>query len=323
MMEDIHRLAVNPSGEALRIQTFSGSIPPNKNETTFAQWIHEVREAQARNSETTVRNWITRSLRGPPAELVRSIGAATSVTAILKAMEEKYGAVAPLDVMMKKLFSLNQGKTESVTNFAIRLESTLANIQRDHPLQVNKVQMDASQRDRLFQGLKKVYRDSLRYLYDTGAPYQAILTAARKAEAKAEHYKESEPAQAKEVHAMTSAMMEELAAVKAIANKAWGSQQDQKKGKSGDSLKGSGKSKGQQKKGSGPCYGCGGTGHFIRECPNPHKKSLNSKGGARIRRLPLPRRRTLQLPQRATAQKKISPKGMGKNRIRARSYHLS
>ena len=128
MMEDIHRLAVNPSGEALRIQTFSGSTPPNKNETTFAQWIHEVREAQARNSETTVRNWINRSLRGPPAELVNSMGAA----AILQAMEEKYGAVAPLDVMMKKLFSLNQGKTESVTNFAIRLESTLANIQRDH-----------------------------------------------------------------------------------------------------------------------------------------------------------------------------------------------
>ena len=292
MMEDIHRLAVNPGGEALRIQTFSGSIPPNKNETTFAQWIHEVREAQVRNSETTVRNWITRSLRGPPAELVRSMGAATSVTAILQAMEEKYGAVAPLDVLMKRLFSLNQGKTESVTNFAIRLESTLANIQRDHPQQVNKVQMDASERDRLFQGLKKVYRDSLRYLYDTGAPYQAILTAARKAEAEAEHYKESEPAQAKEVHAMTSAMMDELAAVKAIANKAWGSQQDQKKRKSLDSPKGSGKSKGQQKKSSGPCYGCSGTGHFIRECPNPHRKSLNSKGGARAKRLPLPRRRT-------------------------------
>ena len=220
MMEDIHRLAVNPGGEALRIQTFSGSIPPNKNETTFAQWIHEVREAQARNSETTVRNWIIRSLRGPPAELVRSMGAAASVPAILQAMEEKYGAVAPLDVMMKKLFSLSQGKTESVTNFAIRLESTLANIQTDHPMQVNRMQMDASQRDRLFQGLKKVYRDSLRYLYDTGAPYQAILTAARKAEAEAEHYKESEPATAKGAQAMASEVMEELAAVKAIANKA-------------------------------------------------------------------------------------------------------
>ena len=222
-----------------------------------------------------MRTWITRSLRGPPAELIRSMGAAASVTAILQAMEEKYGAVAPLDVMMKKLFSLNQGKTENVTNFAIRLESTLANIQRDHPMQVNKIQMDASQRDSLFHGLKKVYRDSLRYFYDTGAPYQAILTAARKAEAEAEHYKELEPAQTKEVHTVTSAMMEELAAVKAIANQTWGSQQDQKKGKTGDSPKGNGKSRGQQKKGSGPCYGCGGTGHFIRDT---QKKSLNSRG---------------------------------------------
>ena len=116
MMEDIHRLAVNPGGEALRIQTFSGSIPPNKNETTFAQWIHEVREAQGRNSEATVRNGMNRSLRGPPAELVRSMGSCASVAAILQAMKGKYGAVAPLDVMMKKLFSFSQGKTESVTN---------------------------------------------------------------------------------------------------------------------------------------------------------------------------------------------------------------
>ena len=30
MMEDIHRLAVNPCGEALRIQTFSGSTHPTR-----------------------------------------------------------------------------------------------------------------------------------------------------------------------------------------------------------------------------------------------------------------------------------------------------
>ena len=84
MMEDIHRIAVNPSGEALRIQTFSGTVPPPKNETTFSQWIHEVREAQTRNPEPTVRNWISRSLRGTPGELVRSLGPHASVDAILR-----------------------------------------------------------------------------------------------------------------------------------------------------------------------------------------------------------------------------------------------
>ena len=149
MMEDIHKLAVNPR-EALRIQTFSGSVPPNKNETTFAHWIHEVKEAQARLPESTMRNWISRSLRGLPAEIVRSLGPYATVVTMIQAMEAKYEAVAPLDVMMKKLFGLSQGRTESVTNYAIRLESTLADIQRDHPTQVNQVQMDTSQHDRFF-----------------------------------------------------------------------------------------------------------------------------------------------------------------------------
>ena len=179
MMEDIHKLAVSPHGHALRIPTFSGAIPPNKNKATFAQWIHEVREAQTRFPESTVRNWIARSLRGPPADAVRSLGPYASIASILNKLETMHGAVAPYDVMMRKLFGLSQSKGESVTNFAIRIETTLANIRRDHPHQMDRNQGETSQRDRFFQGLKKTYRDSLRYLYNTGAPYKAILTAAR------------------------------------------------------------------------------------------------------------------------------------------------
>ena len=227
MMEDIHKLAVSPHGDALRILTFSGAIPPNKNEATFAQWIHEIREAQTRFPESTVRNWISLSLRGPPADAVRSLGPYASISSILNKLETMHGAVAPYDVMMRKLFGLSQSKGESVTIFAIRIETTLANIRRDHPQQMDGNQGEASQRDRLFQGLKKTYRDSLRYLYDTGAPYGTILTAARKAEA--EHYKEPETASAKAAQGISPELMEELAAIKAVANKSWGSQQNQKK----------------------------------------------------------------------------------------------
>ena len=51
-------------------------------------------------------------------------------------------------------------------------------------------------------------------MYNTGSPYQAILTAARKAEAEAEHYKETEAASAKGAQAVSPEVLEELAAIK-------------------------------------------------------------------------------------------------------------
>ena len=221
MMEDIHKLAARLSEEVLRIPTFSGTVPIPKNEATFMQWI-------------------LRSLQGPPAEVVRSLGPYATVAAVLAKLETLHEAVAPLDVMMRKLHSMTQAKQQNVTNYAIRLESTLANIQRDHPAEAAQIDLDTSKRDHLYLGLKKTYKESLRYLYNTGASFDAILRAARKAEAEAEHYKDSEPAQAKVAKAqeLSAELMNEIAAIKAVANKAWGSQQrNQKQGKQGDGKK--------------------------------------------------------------------------------------
>ena len=86
-------------GEVLKIQTFSGTEPPPKNEIAFAQWIHDVREAQTRFPVSTVRNWIFRSLRGPAANAVVNLGPDASVPAILLELEGLYGAVVSLDAM--------------------------------------------------------------------------------------------------------------------------------------------------------------------------------------------------------------------------------
>ena len=118
MMEDIHKLAVSPHGDALRISTLSGVVPPPKNEATFSQWVHEVRDALGRFPEPTVRNWIIRSLRGAPAELVRGLGPNPAVETMIKKLETMHGAVSPLDIMMRRLFSLYQGKNEHISAFA-------------------------------------------------------------------------------------------------------------------------------------------------------------------------------------------------------------
>ena len=290
MMEDIHKLAVSPHGEALRIPTFSGMVPPQKNEATFAQWMHEVRQALERFPETTVRNWISRSLRGPPAEIVRSLGPGVTVQTILQKLEMMHGAVHPFDVMMRRVFNVSQAKGENVTQFATKLESAISNVQRDHPMQSAQVNLRNGMRDRFYQGLKKTLKESLRYLYNTGAPYETILVAARTAEAEGENFKEPETASAKSAQGVSSELWEELANIKAVVNKTWTSQQkfSQKKDKQGNGKKkAEGEKFNKQPSGSkGACFGCGGTGHFIRECPNNRKKSLNPTGGGKKTQAP-------------------------------------
>ena len=274
---------MSPHGDALRISTFSGVVPPPKNEATFSQWVHEVRDDLGRFPEPTVRNWMTRSLRGAPAELVRGLGPNPAVETVIKKLKTMHGAVSPLDVMMRRLFTLSKGKNEHISAFATRLETAINNIQRDHPGQLTQAIIQSSLRDRFYQGLKKTYKESLHYLYAAKAPYEEILTAARAVEAEQEDYREAGAATAKAAQEADPELMEELASTKAVVKKAWNAQQNsqQKSKKLGNEKKDTNNNPPGKKKRSDACYGCGGTGHFIKDCPNPHKSSLNSKRGGK------------------------------------------
>ena len=281
MMEDIHKLAVSPHGDALMISTFSEVVPPPKNEATFSQWVHEVQDALGRFPEATVRNWITRSLRGATAELVRDLGPNPAVETVLRKLHIMHGAVAPLDMMMRRLFNISQNKGVHVSQFATRLETALSNIQHDHPGQLTKATIQNSLRDHFYQGLKKAYKDSLFYLYAAKAPYEDILTTARATEAEQEDYKEVGGATLKSAQAPHPEVMEQLASIQAVVKKAWNAQQNsqQKQKKSGDGRKDNNNNPTGKRKKNDACFGCGGTGHFIKDCPNLHKSSLNSKRG--------------------------------------------
>ena len=150
-------------------------------------------------------------------------------------------------------------------------------------MQSAHVNLRNSMRDCFYQGLKKSLKESLRYLYNTGAPYETILVAARTAEAEVENFKETDTATVKAAQAVNSDLLAEIATIKAVVNRTWNSQQksQQKKDKQGGSKKkGDGGKTNKQTPGNrGACFGCGGTGHFIRDCLNTQKKSLNDKGG--------------------------------------------
>ena len=284
LMNGIHKLTTSPHGEALRIPTFSGVVPIPKNEATYAQWIHEVKQALDRFPETTVRNWISRSLRGTPAETVRSLGPGATVQTILQKLEMMHGAVYPLDVMMRRIFSIVQAPGESVTHFAIKLESAVSDMKRDHPMRTTRINLEGSMRDRFYHGLKKPLRESLRYLYNTGAPYEAILIAARTTEAEAENFKETDVASARSVQEESSDLLDEVVNIKTVVKKTWNSQQKamKKRGQAGGTKQkkeSGGKTKPLSLVNKGACYRCGEHGHFVRNCPNPKENSLNSNWG--------------------------------------------
>ena len=62
----------------------------------------------------------------------------------------------------------------------------------DHAAKMDKASSEDHLRNRVYQRLKKNYRDSLKYLYDTGATYTQILKAAQMAKAEADNFKEAE-----------------------------------------------------------------------------------------------------------------------------------
>ena len=164
-------------------------------------------------------------------------------------------------------------------------------------------------------------------MYAAKAPYEDILTAARAAEAELEDYKEVEGATSKAAQAPHQEVMEQLASIQAVVKKAWNAQQNsqQKRRKQGDGKKDNNNNPSGKKKRSDTCYGCGGKGHFIKDCPNPHKSSLNFKRGERSPRPPLlqPRRRQKHpAKQRILLQKRNRPQRMGQNRFRTSGTNI-
>ena len=79
-----------------------------------------------------VMSWITRSLRGPSAETARNLGH-VPLQVIPDKLETMHGTEAPYSVMMNKFFNITQIKTEKVSYFATRSETTLADIRKDQP----------------------------------------------------------------------------------------------------------------------------------------------------------------------------------------------
>ena len=121
---------------ALQLPFFSGNHPPGKDEVSFGQWLSAVERAQHTSSSSALYCWISRSVREPAAQVLRNVSRGASLDTIMSSFKSKYGTVVTFDELMKRFLSVYQFPVESVTDYAVRLEKTFAEIRDNYPKQL-------------------------------------------------------------------------------------------------------------------------------------------------------------------------------------------
>ena len=164
-----------------KLHPFSGE--QLREDVPYEQWEYEVKKALQSHTEKSVCEAMVQCLKGPTLEGVRSLGENASVTDILNYLKGLFQGAAPFDTLLQNFFQLKQEESERVAKFAVRLESHLANIKWQYPEVLAPGYESKLKRDRLFYGLHKDIRDSIRTAYQNSkVPYADLLRAAREIE---------------------------------------------------------------------------------------------------------------------------------------------
>lgn len=267
----------------LKLPIFSGDEVRQKHEADFKSWLFKVNMMTGTVPENNLRQLIIDSLRGSASELVMFLGLDTPVTTIIDRMKNQFGDVSSADVLMTKFYELRQGKGEKVATFYSRLVATLDQIRRSCPGTVDEATASQHLKNRLWFGIHATSRNSLRYLYDQShVTHQDLLTACRALEA--ESGLSNVRLKAATVTDTNTEVGNDNSENEAIEVQVKGaSYNDRSKGKDNNSHAQGGRGKNFSQNNNGKsnqknrrrskgksgrkCYGCGGVGHYKRECP--------------------------------------------------------
>ena len=277
-------------GKAPKINIFTGSENPARSEVSYAQWIYEVRSLKSLYPEGLLREGIIKSLRGTAADLVRFLGPSATTAQILDKLETVYGAVANFDQLILGLYTIRQERGEKVQQFATRLEDAVNQIELQYPNGEQQLSIKRHLKDRLFHGMKKNLRDTIRFHFEqSNSTYESLLVNAKKSEAEEvsgnllkANLKSADAeveVESSELTGLKEQLANVMAAVKELGtnnnNGNQRSDQPKKKVRFEDVTKA--KRPWSIPKGVPQCYRCGGWGHMRRECPT--SADLNLKGG--------------------------------------------
>ena len=172
--------------------------------------------------ESVVRESIMRSLKGEAADMACYMAPTASVSEILEKLFVIFGMVTSFDVLMQNFYKILQGGNEKVPSFMTRLEGTLNQIRIKCPGRIANHEVSWHLKERLFHGVKKHVRDSIRYLYSNPqTTYSKLVVAARRAKSKTEETKvKARSAAATEVPSGSKELWDQIARLMATLARA-------------------------------------------------------------------------------------------------------
>lgn len=298
LREQIHMQAAVNTKKPPKLSWFSGEDNKNKTEVTYAQWAYEVLMVKDNYSEEVMKEAIARSLKGTAADLIRFLGPHVTLQQMMEKLETVYSTVSSFDTLMQGFYNLSQGPREKVQQFATKMESTLNQIQVQFPDRMGPNEKEVKLKERLFHGMKKNVRDTIRFRYsDPSTTYTQLLVHARAAEDEeikvptvaatakgAEVYVETSGEEDEEITELSNKFMvmaitdngkgkkrKQLVPVsKALAQKEDDNQEPAERRK-----KSSLTMRRERVPRNVQCWACEGFGHLARSCPN----RLNSNRG--------------------------------------------
>ena len=104
------------------LPTFLGQEPVPSTEGSIDQWLFQVEGALATHTEEAVRSAVIGSVRGAACEPLEFIGYGEEISAILRHIKERFGQGPSKAKLQKEFFLMEQRKTESINQFAGRVE---------------------------------------------------------------------------------------------------------------------------------------------------------------------------------------------------------
>ena len=139
---------------------FSGESPTPKGEVEYDNYIFQLQMLRSSYTDDAIRNAIVATVRTQAKMAIRAIGYGSSLDAMIKQLQNRFGLGETFDLLGQEFHQLMQQPKEKVGEFGGKLEYKFRLLQEKCPGRYVEDQL----RDRLFHGMSDKLRDSVRFL---------------------------------------------------------------------------------------------------------------------------------------------------------------